>query len=438
MKLEVKKNHENYCGSIIKLPYLQSIEGFDNLKMITVYGNNCLVPKTYQQGELYIYFPFASVLSKDFLSNNNLYRDNTKNVDNTKKGYFADSGKVKAEKMKGVVSSCIVLPISCLEYLNTPLNFKEGDEFTHINGVEICKKFKIQNSSKEKQERTATGKLENKFDKIVPNQFRFHESTAHFMKCISYFNLDDVIVISNKIHGTSSVYSNVLINKQLTWKEKLAKWFGIHIVTTEYGNLYSSRSVLKNKYINPNASEGYYNEDIWGVVNEELKGKIEEGITLYGEIVGMTPNGKWIQKNYDYSALVQEEKKHGFFCYRITYTKPNGQVIEFSHNQILNYCKKYNIDTPPIYFFGTIRELLQNKSNGSKEAWQENFVDVLHNSFNLEKKCTYCTNDVPAEGIIIRKDGMNTFEAYKLKAKLFLLGEEKEQQKGISNLEDEN
>lgn len=245
MKLEVKKNHENYCGSIIKLPYLQSVEGFDNLKMITVYGNNCLVPKTYQQGELYIYFPFASVLSRDFLHYNNLYRDNTKNADNTKKGYFADSGKVKAEKMKGVVSSCIVLPISSLNYLNVLLTFKEGDEFTHIDGVEICKKFKIENSSKEKQEKTSTGKVENKFDKLVPNQFRFHESTAHFMKCISHFNLDDVIVISNKIHGTSSVYSNVLINKQLTWKEKLAKWFKINVITTEYGSLYSSRRVIK-------------------------------------------------------------------------------------------------------------------------------------------------------------------------------------------------
>lgn len=195
---------------------------------------------------------------------------------------------------------------------------------------------------------------------------------------------------------------------------------------------------IKNSYINPNASQGYYNEDIWGVVNEELKGKIEEGITLYGEIVGMTPNSKWIQKNYDYSGLLQEGKKHGFFCYRITYTKPNGQVIEFSHNQIINYCKKYNIATPPIYFFGTIRELLQNKSNGSKEIWQDNFVDVLHSSFNLEKKCIHCTNDVPAEGIVIRKDGMNTFEAYKLKAKLFLLGENKEQERGESNLEDDN
>lgn len=204
MKLEIKKGSENYCGSIVKLPYLQSVEGFDNLKMVTVFGNNCLVPKTYQQGELYIYFPFASVLSRDFLHYNNLYRDNTKNSDNTKKGYFSDSGKIKAEKMKGVISSCIVLPISSLNYLNILLTFNEGDEFTHIDGVEICKKFKIQNASVGKQERTSTGKVENKFDKLVPNQFRFHESTAHFMKCISHFDLYDVISITDKLHGCVS------------------------------------------------------------------------------------------------------------------------------------------------------------------------------------------------------------------------------------------
>lgn len=204
-----------------------------------------------------------------------------------------------------------------------------------------------------------------------------------------------------------------------------------------FGNIKKILNV-KNSYINPNVSKGYYNEDIWRVVNEELKGKIEEGITLYGEIFGLTPNNKWVQKNYDYSKLLPEGKQHGFVCFRITYTKPNGQVIEFSHNQILNYCKKYNISIPPIYFYGTIRELLQNKSNGSKETWQENFVDVLHTSFNLEKKCDYCENNVFAEGIIIRKDGMNTFEAYKLKARAFLLGENKEQEKGETNLEDEN
>ena len=270
MKLEVKKNHENYCGSIIKLPYLQSVEGFDNLKMITVYGNNCLVPKTYQQGELYIYFPFASVLSKDFLSNNNLYRDSSKNVDNTKKGYFSDSGKVKAEKMKGVVSSCIVLPISSLNYLNVLLTFNEGDEFTHIDGVEICKKFKIQNSSKEKQERTATGKVENKFDKLVPNQFRFHESTAHFMKCISHFNLDDVIVVDNKIHGCVSENTNI---ETLEYGIKTIK----EIVDQKLDCRIKSYDIVNNKIIYSPIESFYFkkNHGNWLEIELEDGSKIE-------------------------------------------------------------------------------------------------------------------------------------------------------------------
>src|SRR6185437_2564248 len=109
-----------------------------------------------------------------------------------------------------------------------------------------------------------------------------------------------IIVITDKFHGTSAVFSNVLINKQLTWYEKLAKKIGLKIVDKVYDNLYSSRSVLKNQYITKDADLGYYKEDIWSTINSKLKGKIEEGITLYGEIVGYLESGKAIQGGYDY------------------------------------------------------------------------------------------------------------------------------------------
>ena len=45
-------------------------------------------------------------------------------------------------------------------------------------------------------------------------------------------------------------------------------------------------------------------------------------------------------------------------------------------------------------------------------------------------------NDVPYEGIIVRKINTLDFEAYKLKSFLFLEAESKEHDKGETNIED--
>ena len=47
-----------------------------------------------------------------------------------------------------------------------------------------------------------------------------------------------------------------------------------------------------------------------------------------------------------------------------------------------------------------------------------------------------CTNKVPEEGIILRVERLEQYEAYKLKSKRFLLMESEEQEKEVSNIED--
>lgn len=248
------------------------------------------------------------------------------------------------------------------------------------------------------------------------------------------------IVITDKWHGTSTVHSNVLVNKELDWKEKIAKWFKINVVDKVYDNLYSSRSVLKNQYINKEQKEGgYYSEDIWGIVNKELEGKIEQGITIYGEIVGYLPSGKMIQKNYDYGCNVGGNTEpntfatpeHKFLVYRITYTKPDGNHIELSWQQIKDYCAKYSLETVKELYFG------QCGLDGQDEVARENFLLELQNQ-HLEQKCTHCKNDVWAEGICVRIDGKQSYQTFKLKSKNFLEQETKDLDKGEVSLEEEN
>jgi hypothetical protein len=54
---------------------------------------------------------------------------------------------------------------------------------------------------------------------------------------------------------------NILCNRELSWWDKIKKFFGFKVKEVEYGNVYSSRSVIKNQYINPNANS-YYGSDI--------------------------------------------------------------------------------------------------------------------------------------------------------------------------------
>lgn len=425
--MKLKTTNENYCATVIKLPVKQKVSGLDNLVSVNVYGNDVLVSKDSDENITYLFFPVECQLSKDFLSNNLLYRDETLNVLKDKKGFFADNGRVKALKLKGVISTGFVIPTSSLNYLGE-VELKVGDEFNEINGIEVVRKYvnreqvKI-GEKKEKNQRNAA----DKFDKLVPNQFRFHTDTAQLAKHIDRINLNDVILISRKMHGTSFVSSNILIKKELTWIEKIVNKF-IPIVTTYYDNIYSSRKVIKNRYINKNAVH-YYDVDIWGVVNQELSGKIEEGISIFGEIVGYLPSGKGIQGKYDYGCWAG---KHDFYVYRMTYTKPNGQVIELSWQQIKDYCAKYDIYHVQEYFFGTLIEFLKINS-----IEREDLLKVLCEQY-LEKSCYDCTTpNLPDEGIVLRVDGKEHFNAYKLKSKAFLLGESVELDKGDANIEDE-
>ena len=47
-----------------------------------------------------------------------------------------------------------------------------------------------------------------------------------------------------------------------------------------------------------------------------------------------------------------------------------------------------------------------------------------------------CANKVPEEGIILRVEKLEQYEAYKLKSRAFLLMESEEQEKEVSNIED--
>lgn len=443
MKLEIFEDSKNYVATVINLPPKQKVEGLDNLVKVTVFGNDCLISKDENETEMYLFFPAESQLSHEFLSKNNLYRDIALNEDKNKKGFFEPNRRVKAIKFKGIISSGFVIPTKSLDVFGKGFceNIQVGDEFNSLGGVEVCRKYvsRVQQEALAKGDKVA--KINNKLaDLMIPSQFRFHEETSHLAKNLHQFNPDDIIVITDKWHGSSCILSRVLINKKLSWWQRLLNKIGGQISDKGYAYIYSSGKPKSNlpkgiegEWINDN--KDYYISNIWKKAFDDNKEKIEEGISLYGELVGFTEGGSYIQSKYDYRC---EPTQYRFIVYRITYTKPDGSVIEFGWQQIKNYCKKYNLEYVKEFYHGKAKDFVEDFHNGIYNTFGEGlFQAIEYNGFNLEKDCRHCINKIPAEGIVVRKDSQDTFMAYKLKAKKFLKMETEELDKEIStNIED--
>ena len=97
-------------------------------------------------------------------------------------------------------------------------------------------------------------------------------------KNLHRINFNSMIHISYKMHGTSGISSYILCKKKLNWFNKMLLKLGVNIETQEYDYIYSSRKVIKNQELNPNAQH-YYGADIWGIAHKELEPFLQKGMT---------------------------------------------------------------------------------------------------------------------------------------------------------------
>lgn len=448
---KIENKESNYLAKIIKLsqpvkhPNAHSLQGF------VIDFNRVWTDMSYKEGDIVVYFPLECQLNPELLSYLNLYQHSELNQDKEKKGYFTDSGRVKAIKLRGEPSEGIVLPIVEVEnWLETyanghPIAFslmtsfedclnKQFDSFTvYGTDVWICKKYVPKFTKTQGEPNQEKSKNKVKITSLIgEGQFHLHRNTPKLKDNIHQIQPDDIISITDKWHGTSAVFSNVIVKRQLNWFEKFLLWCGIKIQVEKYGNVYSSRSVIKDVDGIKQTEGGFYNVDIWGIVNKELEGKILKGITLYGEIVGYLPTGRGIQGQYDYGC---EVGKHEFRVYRITSTNPDGHVTEYNWQGVKDYCDKYGLLHVPEFYYGRAINFLD-----FFEDIDSNFSEILLHKLAttyLEKDCKVCKNKVPAEGIVVRVE-KGDCNAYKLKSFKFLQKESADLDNGEVSLEDEN
>jgi len=239
------------------------------------------------------------------------------------------------------------------------------------------------------------------------------------------------------IHNTSGVFAKVLVNRKLNWFEKMLKKFGVKIEDKEYDTIFSSRTVIKNRYINQN-QQSFYDVDVWSEAAKIISPLLSNGETVYAEIVGYLPNSqKMIQKNYNYGC---KEGEFDIYVYRVTKTNNVGEVFELSANDVQLWCKSKGLKAVQQYYYGKaeiFNSVAVPDNDTFLELWRQQFFNKLktHQYFNMEGIAPDCLNDVPEEGIVIRNDSKWNCNAMKVKCEKFYQYESKVLDEGEVDIE---
>ena len=367
-------------------------------------------------------------------------------------GFFNKTGRVRSIRLGGVASKGYLFTLEELAKYNPKvkdINLEEylGQDFDTVDGELFVKAYVP--FVPEKRTKTSSAEKRNKkivrFDRMIDGEFSFNYDSLLLPKNIHKIKPTDSVAITVKIHGTSFVCGKVHVKTpiKLPFMQRmrnkfidltgLFKKYRTIDYKVEYGNVTSSRNVIKNKYINKDATDGYYSVDVWSEYGELIYPYLSEGMTLYGEIFGyLTNSTKMIQKQYDYGCEVGTNK---LMPYRITTSLPDGGKYEWNVEEVKEWTEKLIKEHPEIadrihvidlLYHGTLTDLYPTLS--LTEHWNENVLEELRNDkkhFGMEKDEPLCENKVVREGLCIRIDDDETNENFKLKCQKFYDREKK-------------
>lgn len=445
MKLLKSKNaNVNYLSKVVNISSFREHPNAQKLKCCTVDGFNVIVGIDYQPG-FYIYFPTLSQINPNLLSYANLYRHKELNRDQEQSGMFDDNGKVTTIMLRKEISEGFLLPVDIFkDYVVNILGedldtITENTEFDIVKNEKeefwISKKYIPKSKGNQVSKKTESkSKSPKRFNRIREDQFRLHYSTIIIRKCPFVIKPGSFIHLSHKIHGSSGISAYVLCHQPLNWKQKIAKWLTGESFD-KYDYVYSSRTIIKNRYYN-----SIPKEDVWFEADKIVRPHLSKGMSVYYEIVGYLPNGKYIQKNYDYGCVPPKEgedytsEKHfKVRVYRVTMTNIDGEVVEYSPLQVEQWCHAVGLIPVERCYFGRAKDLYVDYDENN---FGEQFIEKLSkdNNFYMEMKSPHCKNSVPHEGLVIKLLDRPEI-AFKLKCFNFL---SKIDMSDEANIEDNN
>lgn len=366
-----------YCGYVVKVEKIRKHENADRLMIATFFGNDTVVGLDTQIGQLGVYFPVDGQLSEEFCATNDLVR--RKDEEGKPCGGYLDPEKrnIKAVKLRGEKSDGLFLPITCLASFGPISNLNVGDTIDTFNGVEICKKY-IPKRNHRSYSNWANGKRIRKTKDKAPT-FYEHIDTSHLAYSLGDFHTGDIVELTLKMHGTSGRTGYLPVVKQANrtiWDKifrRPAKEY------TEYGYVTGTRRVV----LDDKRDGGFYSDNEFRrQMAKKFEGKLHKGEVVYYEIVGFVnentpimasvknskikdkafskqygeetvfsygcnPYGDWVWDTQDSSGDVAP--KCEVYVYRMTSVNEDGDVVEYSPDQVRYRCEQMGVKTVPVF-----------------------------------------------------------------------------------------
>lgn len=370
-------------------------------------------------------------------------------------GFFNKYGRVRCLTLKGCASFGVLFAPADIIKFDPSLTMEEiesyeGQEFDTVNDKLFVKVYvpPVKETNQHRSKENRAQKKIKRFDRMIDGEFFFHYTTIQFPKIIQNFSPDDVVDISVKRHGTSICIGNVKVKEPIklpflqTIRNKfidatgLFKKYRIQDWDVKYGPVYSSRTVIKNRYINKGGSQGFYEKDIWSEWGDVIYPYLEDGMTVYGEICGyVTGTESMIQKTYDYGC---EPGNNNLMIYRITTPNEEGGKKEWEVPEVKAWTERLiermkevedtnweRIHPIDLLYHGTLGDLYPELDPSNH--WHENVLEKLKNDkehFGMEENEPMNTHfESPREGICIRREGDELPTCSKLKTIAFSFGE---------------
>jgi hypothetical protein len=322
-------------------------------------GHQVVVGLDTQDNELGVFFPTDGQLSHLMCEWNNLYSGSARAklgwpvVDGEKYGFFSDKRRVRAQKFRGEKSDGFWCPMSYLDWVegyDWDL-LKEGDTFTKLGDVEICRKYYTPATLRAMANAGKAGKSKAYREVVFPE----HVDTGQFRYNAHRVPANAVVYITEKLHGTSGRYGHVQEFTERPWFWQ--RWL-YGKTKTEWKHLSGSRRVVLEKADGP----GYYGSNTF---RENLVNglQLHKGEVLYFEIVGDVAVGQSIMPAHTVKDELKDLKKvygdkmeyrygcvpgeHKMFVYRITRLNEDGIETDLSWPQVQQRCAELNLMTVP-------------------------------------------------------------------------------------------
>lgn len=412
MKLTTEDRNQNYTAVVITARTTTELDGLDNLVGVPVMGRQALTTKAdLVVGGLYLLFTSETQLSEQYASLNNLYRHSDRNADKDVKGYLEDNRRVRAIRLRGHRSDALIMPLDSLRVLGIdPSGLKDGDSFDSIDGIQICQKYFIRG------EGGLNSQGQPAYTRVDKHYFPEHFDTPNAFRVFNTI-FDQLVTVTQKLHGTSVRVGHVNVPRPLKWYEKLARKVGIKVNDREWAYVYGSRRTVKD----PDAHPGYYGSDLYTQIGQlEVEGLLPRGYVLYGEIVGYVPGtSRPIQEGFTYG---YEPGTAGLYVYRVAHVSDDGVAVDLSWSAVKQFCNNLGLKTVPEITYG----LLQSEEDITQ------FLDIRLQ----EIRENALPVDEVDEGVCIRVEGLTPIIA-KAKSPKFLQHETKMADAEILDIEEE-